>query len=451
MTSTDNTDNIVTPEPEETDEGGTATRKIPIWSDLAPKNKKIASISIISAFMILFSMVAYNARQANLPAAKDEVIEKKEINMDNGMIEKSLQDVLLSQNKQKDIEIEAIKLRLEEMKNNPAGSGGMSTQTDYPVASNSFGASRNIDPAMLPEPPLSKNEVDGMTLPPPPRSRSNTAYKAGVDESYRNTGMSAPLPSPTPSETPQPTLIGEIDSTPVAGGEDDKKKSPLDGKNTIYLPPSFVEATLLSGVTAKTSAQGKEDPSPLLFRIKNLAILPNNIKANIKGCFVIAEGIGDLADERVHTRLTTLSCVAKNGESVIDQEVKGWVEDNADGKVGLSGVVVAKMGMHIARTALAGFVGGFGDALSQSTMTTAMTTSGIPSTAYVGDDTKDFAKAGAGQGIKGASDDLKKFYLKLAEQTIPVIEVLPAKTVTLVFSAGVNLEIKNVKMGGLNK
>jgi conjugal transfer pilus assembly protein TraB len=246
-------------------------------------------------------------------------------------------------------------------------------------------------------------------------------------------------------------LIGEIDSSPVAIGEDDKKKSQADGKNTIYLPPSFVEATLLSGVTAKTSAQAKEDPSPLLFRIKNLAILPNNVKANIKGCFVIAEGVGDLADERVHTRLTTLSCVAKNGESVIDQEIKGWVEDNADGKVGLKGAVVAKMGMHIARSALAGFVGGFGDALSASTMTTAMTTSGVPSTAYVGDGMKDYAKAGAGQGIKGASDDLKKFYLELAQQTIPVIEVLPAKAVTLVFSAGVNLEIKNVKMGGLKK
>ncbi len=430
--------------PEETEER--SPRKIPVWSSMDAKQKRNASIMFISLALIVFSMVGYRARQANvIQPGTEEKIEKRELSLENKAFEKSLQDVMLQDSKKKDSEIEALKARLDQMGmgNIPGASGTVVGGTDMP---------KNLDPALLPEPPIARGNpaVDGMSVPlPPTRARGAMAYNAGMDESMKNTGMSAPLPSPAPTEMPQPTLIGEIDSSPVEVTDENKKKTQGEGKNTIYLPPSFVEATLLSGVTAKTSAQAKNEPSPLLFRIKDLAILPNNVKANIKGCFVIAEGVGDLADERVHTRLVTLSCVAKNGESVIDQPVKGWAEDNADGKVGLRGAVVAKMGANIARSALAGFVGGFGEALSSSTMTTAMSTSGIPTAAYTGSGTNDYIKAGSGAGIKSATEDIKKFYLELAQQSIPVIEVLAAKAVTLVFSEGVHLEIKTVNMKGI--
>lgn len=436
-------------ETDETIEEGTK-RRIPIWADLDHKQKRIASITIISIVMVVCSLLAYHARQAAMPTAQDEIIEKKELSLNNGEFEKSLQNVLIEKDKQKDLEIEALKKRFEEIK----ASGGIDPNVvaSAPVSTSLPDGVKGLDPSLLPEPPIAKAApgINGMSLPLPPKTRGGgDMYRGGMDEFNKNAGMSAPLPSPSPSETPQPTLIGEIDSTPVEAKEDDKKKNQEDRKNTIYLPPSFVEATLLSGVTAKTSAQAKNDPSPLLFRIKDLAVLPNNVKANVKGCFVIAEGVGDLSDERVHTRLITLSCVAKNGESVIDQPIKGWAEDNADGKVGLRGEVVAKMGANIARSALAGFVGGFGEALSSSVTTTAMSANGIPTTAYTGSDTKDYVKAGSGAGIKNATEDIKKFYLDLAQQSIPVIEVLPSKVVTLVFSEGVNLEIKNVNMKGM--
>ena len=87
------------------------------------------------------------------------------------------------------------------------------------------------------------------------------------------------------------------------------------------------------------------------------------MKADLKGCFIIVEAHGSLFDERAHVRLDTLSCLAKNGESVIDQKVKGYVVDE-DGFVGLRGKVVSKMGAAIARSLFAGFVAGFGDALA---------------------------------------------------------------------------------------
>ncbi|MGC8912301.1 MAG: TraB/VirB10 family protein, partial [Nitrososphaeria archaeon] len=51
-------------------------------------------------------------------------------------------------------------------------------------------------------------------------------------------------------------------------------------------------------------------------------------------------------------------------------------------------------------------------------------------------------KYGLGQGIQSAANELMKFYLELAKQTIPVVEILPTRSVTVVVSEGVMLEIK---------
>ena len=175
--------------------------------------------------------------------------------------------------------------------------------------------------------------------------------------------------------------------------EEVKEKSSVDGKKKqIYLPPSFMEATLLSGVAAPTTNVAKGNPLPLLFRVKDLAVLPNKVKADLKGCFIIGSAVGNLADERVHIRLNTLSCVAKNGDAVIDQTIKGFVVDE-DGKVGLKGRVVAKMGIHIARTALAGFIGGMGDALSSSMKTNTLSALGQPQSELTNTDTGTITKA----------------------------------------------------------
>jgi conjugal transfer pilus assembly protein TraB len=37
----------------------------------------------------------------------------------------------------------------------------------------------------------------------------------------------------------------------------------------------------------------------MMIRVQAPAVLPNEVKANLKGCFVIAEGYGNLATHRV--------------------------------------------------------------------------------------------------------------------------------------------------------
>ena len=162
----------------------------------------------------------------------------------------------------------------------------------------------------------------------------------------------------------------------------------------VHLPPSFMEANLLNGVTAPATDVGKNNPIPMLIRVNNLAVLPNNVKSNTKGCFVVAEGYGSLADERVHARLLSLSCINQKGGTVIDQAIKGFVVDT-DGKEGMKGHVFAKFGQQIARVAIAGFLEGLGDAmtLGQQEFTYGANT-GVRSSQFKNTDPDTLAKAG---------------------------------------------------------
>jgi conjugal transfer pilus assembly protein TraB len=281
-------------------------------------------------------------------------------------------------------------------------------------------------------------------LPPPPIPQSTSRQ-------YNNLGQRSGLPLPPApgisrqQEEPQDREYGaiEIASNRNVGGDGKEKTAEKKSKKkTVYLPPSFMEATMLSGLDAPTTEGGKGQPVPVLLRIRDLAFLPNQVRANLKGCFVISEGHGSLADERAHLRITSLSCLSKKGTAVIDQHVKGFVVDS-DGKIGLRGTVVSKMGALVARSVLSGFFSGIGDAIKSQTTTVSI--SPLGQTQAI--DPSQMLQAGAGQGISSAAKEISKFYLDLARQTMPVIEVGAVRDVTLVISEGVELEIKEINKG----
>ncbi|MCH9674341.1 MAG: TraB/VirB10 family protein [Gammaproteobacteria bacterium] len=220
---------------------------------------------------------------------------------------------------------------------------------------------------------------------------------------------------------------------PVAVEDDGGKK-----KTQFLMPPGFMESKLLTGVEALTSAQGKEDAEPLMFRVQAPAILPNDLKADLKGCFVVGNAYGSLARERVMVRLVSLHCVALDGTGVIDEEIKGFVTGK-DGKKGLPGIVVTKMGSLIARAAVAGIADGIGQAITLDTVTQSVNPLGATN---VVDPDKAF-QAGIGQGIKTGSEKIQELYLELARQSGPVIESGASADCTIVIQESVVLNIKD--------
>ncbi|MFV9689804.1 MAG: TraB/VirB10 family protein [Desulfobacteria bacterium] len=394
-----------------------------VWSNYsAKKKKKIVTIGII-ALIILFALLGYRTKYGSTKASKvDQAVAARDIDINRGMIEKSLYtrtiDAVDSQRK----ELEKLAKEFAHLQKRSSQVRPSAPEKTLLVRTIEQNPDMKKAKANKPKPEPEK---------PEPKPRVNNR-------------VSRIPPPPKPSGIPEKDRISVIGGINIVRGKElaGKPLEETSKKKVIYLPPSFVEATLLSGVSAPTTLAAKSNPLPMILRIKDLAILPNKVKANLKGCFAIAEGRGNLADERVHVRILTISCVAKDGNAVIDQAVKGFVVDE-DGKVGLSGRVVAKMGVHIARTVLAGFVRGFGAALETTTSTINYNPlTGGTSQRWTSDDAKTVLTAGVGKGIAQGAEAVQDFYLQLAQQTLPVIEVGATKTVTLVISEGVGLEIK---------
>jgi len=199
----------------------------------------------------------------------------------------------------------------------------------------------------------------------------------------------------------------------------------------------------LTGFDAATSSGAKGgNPEPLLLRIQTPAVLPNDIKANLSGCFVIAEAVGRLDKERADVRLVSLSCLSNEGSAVIDTPIKGFVTDS-DSKVGLSGRVVSRMGAATARAIIAGIFGGAGDALKAAATTTSTSTLTGGSTSTI--DANQIGKYAIGGGLSKGATTLEDFYMDLAKQTTPVVEVAATKKITVIVSEGKDLEIKDNK------
>lgn len=207
-------------------------------------------------------------------------------------------------------------------------------------------------------------------------------------------------------------------------------KGSLDG----FLPVSFTRGILLGGLDAPTGGQAQSNPHPVLIRLSDTSVLPNQYRADYQECFVIASGYGDISSERAYMRTGVLSCVRKDGQA-LEVEIEGNVYGE-DGKYGVRGKLVSKQGQMLANALLAGVVSGIGQGFananttySTSALGSIATTSG--SQAY---------RAGIGNGVGRALDRLAQYYIKLAEQTFPVIEVDAGREIDVVITKGVRID-----------
>jgi len=403
------------------------------WVNLDAAAKKKTVIIIILASVMVFGAAVYFIKfgSKNREATPGNKNPRQEIKLEPHLLEKSA--YLQGQEK-----INSMLRDVEEMKKELKDANN---QKEQPVKTNLAEIYPGMKRPTEGAPQINKSEP----LPPPPLPRVQSQQYSNNSASRSGLPM-PPIPGGQrlQEEPPAEREIGAIEIATNHSSADSKEKSAekKSKKRTVYLPPSFMEATMLSGLDAPTTEGGKGEPVPVLLRINDLAFLPNQVRANLKGCFIISEGHGSLADERAHLRITNISCLSKKGTAVIDQHVKGFVVDS-DGKIGLRGRVVSKMGSIVARSVIAGFFGGIGDAIKAQT--TSVSVSPLGQTQTI--DPNQVVQAGIGSGISTATQQISKFYLELARQAMPVIEVGAVRDVTLVISEGAELEIKEINKG----
>ena len=391
-----------------------------LFRDLRSKEKSRIVKIVIGLVLVFVVFSAYQFTKSKDITIKTRAdVKKSSLKFDDRTFEKTIYNKTRA-------DVEALRKELENLKKDIKNTLSQKKQQAEKIARYGFpdkNKGKNISMASaLPLPVVDKYQSKKVPVP----KKSLSGDRRNRMGQSKNNKKDPPIKQIAVFENPHATK-GDLQAI-----EDIK----------VHLPPSFMEANLLNGVTAPATDVGKSNPIPMLIRVNNLAVLPNNVKSNTKGCFVVAEGYGSLADERVHARLLSLSCINKKGGTVIDQPIKGFVVDT-DGKEGMKGHVYAKFGQQIARVAIAGFLEGLGSAMSlgQQQFTYGVNT-GVRTGQFKDTDPDTLAKAGIGQGIVNVAEDLQKFYLDLAEQSLPVIEVHPTKNITIVISEGVDIAIK---------
>jgi|RifCSPlowO2_12_1023861.scaffolds.fasta_scaffold00029_15 conjugal transfer pilus assembly protein TraB len=206
---------------------------------------------------------------------------------------------------------------------------------------------------------------------------------------------------------------------------------------STFLPVSFTRGTLLGGLDAPTGGQAQSNPHPVLIRLSDNSVLPNRFRGEYRDCFVIAAGYGDISSERAYLRTENLSCVRPDG-ATLEVKIQGSVYGE-DGKVGMRGRLVTKQGQMLANALLAGVVSGIGQGLATSSTT--YSTSALGTIASNGGSGSDAYRAGIGTGVGKALDRLAQYYIKLAENTFPVIEIDASREVDVVITKGVRIDV----------
>lgn len=209
---------------------------------------------------------------------------------------------------------------------------------------------------------------------------------------------------------------------------------------TVFMPAgSMFSAVLLTGVDMPTSSATQQSPVPVVFRVKREAILPNFASIDVRECFLLGSGYGQMSSERAILRAEALTCVTSKGK-VLETQFNAFIV-GTDGKVGLPGRLVSKQGAMIARALVGGIFAGL-SGQSSPTLVPQLNLNPGGGQLWQDPDVSSIARSGAGTGISTAANSIARFYLKMAEETFPVVEISAGQGVTVVVSGGSALPLK---------
>jgi conjugal transfer pilus assembly protein TraB len=334
---------------------------------------------------------------------------------------------------QSQADVQSLAKRLEELE-----AKNKSLEAKAAQSSGSTGPEGMVFPGM-PKPgtsPFNSADFAGALPPPPPPPPAPRGLEAAGDSTVIAPVLETQKQKPI-ELTPPPLKTGAslLDDSGEEGPEVAATVGYKENKFAGFLSPgSFAQVTLLHGLDAATSQASRSNPQPVLLNVQRNAVLPNYAKYQLKSCFVLASGYGDLSAERAYFRLAQLSCVDKRNSLVLSSPVQGYLVDS-DGKLGLRGKVVDRQGAKLAKATLASFAQGLTNVLgvSQGSISSGL----LGTTTTLGG--ADMLKSAGLQGASGATKSLADFFMKEAENIFPIVTVDIGRTGTIVFTEGVSL------------
>lgn len=421
-----------------------ATRIREFWLNLSSGQRRIATFGIL---ILVVATIYYVATPDKAPRERREQkspYDFQQPEMAAEVMAEKLQNSIQSQKAQ----MQQMQQRMEQLEHKlqraPSTSSGSQSgqQAKNRISGDdaflremnrTIGSSEIVDGGQIPYAP-----APVLQLPAPgesPQGQQPRDSQTSQDENSTPSGQPRKQTGPKGEEMPPPRSLGVISWTPPAPDQGPSEKPRPQG---FYVPSAaFFSVSLLTGLDAPTGNKAKNQPSPLALRVQDLSWLPNEVRQNVRGCFLLAEGIGELSTERVNIRGMTISCVNNDGERVIDQKLLGYVADS-DGKAGMRGEVVSKAGKLLAETMKVGFLQGLSEFFQFNARSLTVTDSGAISSPK-SDDMGNALLGGASSGIGRALDKVASYYMSLAEEVFPVIQVGATRSATFVVTQGTEI------------
>ncbi len=228
-------------------------------------------------------------------------------------------------------------------------------------------------------------------------------------------------------------------------GDEEKPANEAPVEPDILLPAgSMLTGVLISGMDASTSKSAQNEPYPGLVRLKLDAILPNRFTMDLRECHLVVSAYGDLSSERAYIRTEKISCVRADG-AVLETAIEAWATGE-DGKAGLRGQVVTRNGPLLLRGILAGVAGGIAEA-TQPRAIQGIQTDPNSDSLFQAPAASDVFKSGAYGGVSNGMQEMADFYIDMAKEFYPVVEIGAGREINFIISNGVKLKFKNSARG----
>lgn len=231
-----------------------------------------------------------------------------------------------------------------------------------------------------------------------------------------------------------------IESTPDAATRERQAEAEQEAEAEQYLPAgSIVSGTLITGLDAPTSNSAKGNPHPALVRIKTESILPNRYRADLRECFMIVSGYGDMSSERAYLRTETLSCINQEGVAM-ETRLESFAVGE-DGKAGIRGRLVTKTGQLLAKSTMAAFISSASEVFGSSPIPTISTTASdqVPFQQAMSDEA---VQSAAMQGTGKAMERIADYYMDMADQIFPILEIDAGREIDLILNSGTSISFE---------
>ena len=430
------------------------------WEKVPPKYRQWTIYGAALGGLLVLCYMFVNSWGTRQPGTQDDKTVKRELFTPQRLEQKFGVPGLAR-------EIEDLKKQVQDLKNMLAQGGGKPEQDKDKKAlqekvdqltkqleglqkkEHQKGQEEKTPPPGAPRPAMAKG--------PPPQGDKSKLPDWLPGQAKTENKPASPAKSPgSPLGIPQ--VAKEIRRTTAASsgreGEDGKtdvvrtvKKEKGKDDKGIFIPAgSIFSGTLLTGMDAPCGEGAKKDPFPVLLRVKEEAILPNRYTADVRECFLIASGYGDLSSERAYLRAERLSCIRQDGQA-LETQIEMYASGE-DGKAGVRGRLVNKAGTVISRALLVGFMEGFSKMFGKTPVLTINAPQGnVPAaTPFQRNLSRDSMEAAGIAGVGNALDRLAKYYLDMAENMFPIVEIDAGRKLDFVLTKGASLKLQGSRL-----